>query len=311
MVVCFFFPFSGCAQLITVPLVVLAGSSGESATLTSDEKSHMAKRTREIAQANGRDDLTITVGCLAGCTRDIIDQTKTAYQSGADAALVLVPSVFHWAINQQAFVDFFLEVADHSPIPVMIYNFPGLTGGLDANSDMLQTLSAHKNISGVKLTCGGIGKITRIAALNSPNEFVAIAGQSDVLVPALSAGASGCISGVANLFPKVISGLPQGSKHRLLMCGVQVLVEIYHLYTSGQIPAAIELQTKLGVPEWGISSSDVSGMKWIIAHERGYPETSAHCRRPFPKYSDPEKKARSKKMVSTLIPVENQLQSKK
>lgn len=187
---------------------MLAGSSGESATLTSDEKSHMTKLTRQIAQAKGRDDLTITVGCLAGCTRDIIDQTKIAYQSGADAALVLVPSVFHWAIHQQAFVDFFFEVADHSPIPVMIYNFPGLTGGLDANSDMLQKLSTHKNICGVKLTCGGIGKITRIAALNTPSEFVAIAGQSDVLVAALASGASGCISGVANLFPRVNNPRP-------------------------------------------------------------------------------------------------------
>lgn len=95
------------------------------------------------------------------------------------------------------------------------------------------------------------------------------------------------------------------------MCVVQVLVEIYNLYKSGQIQAAIELQTKEGMPEWGIASSDVSGMKWIIAHELGYPMTSAHCRRPFPKYSDPEKQERSKKLVSTLIPIEKQLQSKK
>lgn len=65
------------------------------------------------------------------------------------------------------------------------------------------------------------------------------------------------------------------------------------------------------MPEWGIGTSDVNGMKWIVVNERGYPEKSADCRRPFPKFSDPEKRARVKKLVAPLIPVEAQLNSKK
>lgn len=64
------------------------------------------------------------------------------------------------------------------------------------------------------------------------------------------------------------------------------------------------------MPEWGVSTGDVNGMKWIVANERGYPETSADCRRPFPKFSDPEKKARAKKLVAPLVPVEASLSSK-
>lgn len=89
------------------------------------------------------------------------------------------------------------------------------------------------------------------------------------------------------------------------------MLEIYNLCLAGKIAAATELQKKLGGPEWGISTSDVSGMKWIVAKVRGYPEESADCRRPFPKFSDPEKKARAMRLVTPLVSVEQQLDSKK
>ena len=64
-------------------------------------------------------------------------------------------------------------------------------------------------------------------------------------------------------------------------------------------------------PEWGISTSDVNGMKWIIAKEHGYPEASRDCRRPFPKFADAEKRARVVRLVAPLLPIEEQLNSKK
>lgn len=184
-------------------LVVIAGSSGESCTLSQDEKAQLVRKTREIAQAKGKDSFAVTIGCLGGSTRDIVQQTLVGHQNGADFALVLVPSTFHWAMTKQAIVAFFQEVADRSPIPVMIYNFPNLLSGLDVDSDMLDTLGAHPNICGVKLTCGGIAKVTRVAAAFPPSQFGAVSGMSDWLVPALSVGAIGCISGVANVFPRV------------------------------------------------------------------------------------------------------------
>lgn len=182
---------------------MIAGSSGESATLSLNEKGQLVRKAREIADAHGKTDFPITVGCLAGCTRDIIDQITAGYENGANYALVLVPGVFHWAMTNEAILDFFKEVADRSPIPIVIYNFPGIVSGLDVNAEMLETLGAHPNICAVKLTCGGVGKATRAASQFSPDEFTSVSGQSDWLVPALSAGSGGCISGVANLFPKV------------------------------------------------------------------------------------------------------------
>ena len=188
---------------------MVAGSSGESATLSREEKGELVKRTRDIAKANGRGDLPITIGCLADSTRDVVDQTVTGHQNGADFALVLVPRFFHWSMTKKAIVDFFQEVADRSPIPIIIYNFPNLLSGLDVDSEMLDTLSAHPNICGVKLTCGNISKMTRVAATISPSKFVAVAGQSDLIVAALAAGGAGSISGVVNLFPKVRPETPK------------------------------------------------------------------------------------------------------
>jgi 4-hydroxy-2-oxoglutarate aldolase len=183
--------------------IVIAGTNGEAATLSSEEKMQLVQKARKTAQRLGRGDLPITIGGVAGCTRDTIRQTKEAKEAGATAFLALVPSYFHFAMNQEAMVSFFQELADDSPIPIVIYNFPGVVAGLDINSEMLDILGKHKNIVAVKLTCGGIAKVARISASFKKSEFVALAGQSDWLIPALSVGGVGTITGVANLYPKV------------------------------------------------------------------------------------------------------------
>ena len=79
------------------------------------------------------------------------------------------------------------------------------------------------------------------------------------------------------------------------------------MYKAGKIQEATELQKQVSMPEHGIGSSDVSGMKWIIAKERGYPLESADCRRPFPKFADQAKRDRVVRLVAPLIPVEERL----
>jgi 4-hydroxy-2-oxoglutarate aldolase len=113
-------------------------------------------------------------------------------------------------MNTDAINEFFLEVADKSSVPIVIYNFPGVVAGLDVNSEMLDLLGEHPNIVAVKLTCGGIAKVARVSAKfgafrssENAETFRALAGQSDWLVPALAAGGAGCITGLANLYPKV------------------------------------------------------------------------------------------------------------
>ncbi|TDZ18925.1 putative 4-hydroxy-2-oxoglutarate aldolase [Colletotrichum orbiculare MAFF 240422] len=252
--------------------IVLAGTNGEAVTLSADEKRQLVQKTREIAVNAGRPDLTITLGCGGQSTRDVIAETKLARDAGADFVLVLVPSYFHFAMNEEAIVGFFEELADASPVPVIIYNFPGVVAGLDVNSDMLSRLGKHPNIVGVKLTCGGIAKVARVRAEFEPAQFFALAGQSDWLVPALSVGSTGTITGVANLYPKYC-------------------VRIFDLYGAGKVQEAAAAQLKLAQMEWAFGKGGINGTKWVVAKSRGYPLASCHCRRPYPQYTDEKKQA--------------------
>ncbi|KAL7778842.1 hypothetical protein CFE70_008343 [Pyrenophora teres f. teres 0-1] len=245
--------------------IVIAGTNGEAATLCSSEKTKLVQTARSIAQRLGREDLPITLGGVAGCTRDAIQQTIEAKEAGASFYLALVPSYFHFAMNQDAIVSYFQELADASPVPVVLYNFPNVVAGLDINSEMLDILGKHQNIVAIKLTCGGIAKVARISASFNKSEFVALAGQSDWLVPALSS----CL-------------------------------HMYSLYQSGQHELASALQIKLSVSEWGFGKSGINGTKYVVAHKLGYPDSSADCRRPYPRYTDDDKKAWVVKQVSVL-----------
>lgn len=132
-----------------------------------------------------------------------------------------------------------------------------------------------------QLTCGGIAKITRLSATYPASLFCALAGQSDWLIPALSVGGTGCITGVGNLYPRAC-------------------VEIYDLYLAGKLDAAQKLQYTLAVSELGFGDGGINGTKWVVGELLGYPEDSRDCRRPYPKFVDKEKQQWILKQVRAL-----------
>lgn len=131
--------------------VVLAGTNGEAITLSRSEKVELVRATRKIAVAEGKQSLPITLGTTGTSTRDVIAECSAAKEAGAEFVLVLVPSFFHFAMSKDAICEFFEEVANASPLPVLIYNFPGVAANLNVDSPMLDRLAKHKNIVGVKV----------------------------------------------------------------------------------------------------------------------------------------------------------------
>lgn len=287
--------------------IVLAGTNGEAITLSRSEKSDLVRATREAARDLGKPDLPIGLGTSGTSTRDVLEDCVAAKEAGADYALVLVPSFFHFAMTKDAICEFFEEVADASPVPVVVYNFPGVAAGLNVDSPMLDRLAKHTNIVGVKvremylckplprltfsqLTCGGIAKITRLSAAYPTSQFCALAGQSDWLIPALSVGGTGCITGVGNLYPR--------------SC-----VEIYEQYRSGKIEEAQKLQYTLAVSELGFGEGGINGTKWVVGELLGYPEASRDCRRPYPRFVSKDKQDWILQQVRALEGEEARLQS--
>jgi 4-hydroxy-2-oxoglutarate aldolase len=86
--------------------VILAGTNGEAVTLSASEKSELVSATRRLATELGQPELTVVLGCGGQCTRDVIEETRLAKSAGADFALVLVPSYFHFAMNEEAVLAF-------------------------------------------------------------------------------------------------------------------------------------------------------------------------------------------------------------
>ena len=145
----------------------------------------------------------------AQSTRETIELCREAYAAGGDYALVLPPSYYSGLHAQSTVKDFFLEVADASPIPLLLYNFPPAAGGIDMSSDTIIDLAAHPRIAGCKLTCGNTGKLNRIAAgtraatAAEPGAgFFCFGGSCDFTLQTAVGGGSGVIGGLANVAPK-------------------------------------------------------------------------------------------------------------
>lgn len=250
--------------------VVIAGSTGEAVTLSTAEKVRLVKETRKLAEELNKPDVQLTLGISGQCTRDVVAEAKAAAEAGADFALVITPFYFGFGMTQDSIVSFFQEVADKSPIPVLIYNWPGVTNGIEINSDIVDILGQHPNIVGIKFTCGGIAKVARVADRFKPTEFAALAGQSDWLIAALAVGGVGAITGMANFYPR--------------LC-----MQLQDLFRAGKIDEARILQGNVATAEWALAKGGINGMKWAITEVLGYPPASTKPRRPYGDYTGHEK----------------------
>lgn len=141
---------------------------------------------------------------------------------------------------------FYSTIAERSSLPIVVYNFPGVCNGVDLDSDFISQLARrYANVVGVKLTCGSVAKITRLAASLSKANFTIFGGQSDFLIGGLSSGSSGCIAAFANVFPKTIS-------------------HIYTLYREGKIAQALALHQKAALAEQSIKAG-IAATKYAAA----------------------------------------------
>lgn len=172
--------------------------------LADEERTTLISEARKTLDSNGFQQTPLLVGTGAGSAHQTIKLCKQAKEAGADYAIVIAPGYFAFAMgkNTAALKDFFVEVIEASPIPVMIYNFPGAASGIDLSSDFLIELSELPNCFGAKLTCAGIGKGHRLAAHTQSEAYLArhapfqvLPGFSDYLLPALVSRHTGSITG--------------------------------------------------------------------------------------------------------------------
>ena len=183
---------------------VVMGTNGEAVHLTTEERRQMIETARDVAGENA----SILAGCGEQSTRATIANCQQAARSGADAALVLPPFYFKGRMNSHALIAHYRTVADNSPLPVVIYNMPASTGGLDLDATTICTLAEHLNIIGVKDSAGNMVKLTQIYS-ETPSRFRVFAGSAGFLLPALAVGAVGAVAALANVFPREVCRLQE------------------------------------------------------------------------------------------------------
>lgn len=199
---------------------LILGSNGEQVMLSEKEKITAIAAARD-ALPEGRLLLAGT-GCQS--TRETISLTRAAAAEGAHAALVINPSYYKGNMNQEELVRHYFDVADGSPVPVLVYNMPANTG-VDMTSRMIIAMAEHPNIVGLKESGGNVVKMGEVLG-NVKTGFQVLAGGAGFLLPSLAMGAAGGILASANIAPG----------HCL---------DIYDAFVAGDIARARDMQHRI------------------------------------------------------------------
>ncbi len=172
---------------------VIGGSNGEFTSLTQDEKLKVVRLARAVAP----DDRLIIAGSGMESTRATIELTRQMAEAGANAALVVTPGYFKARMTVAALVTHYQQVADASPIPVILYSVPANTG-VDLPPAAVAKLAAHPNIIGLKDSGGDITKIGQMVH-ETPPEFQILAGSAGFFLATLAVGGVGGVMATANI----------------------------------------------------------------------------------------------------------------
>jgi len=177
---------------------VVQGSNGEVVYLNEEEKVDVVKFVR--ATISSEKLLIAGAGCES--TKQTIGLCKKMGEAGANAVLVINPFYYNKAMtNVNVIINHFNQVANKSPVPVIIYNMPANTG-IDIPNEAIIQLSKHPNIIGMKDSGAKIGKIAYI--IQECPGFQVLAGSASFLASALMCGAVGGVCALANIAPGLV-----------------------------------------------------------------------------------------------------------
>lgn len=183
-----------------VEYLVVLGTTGESVTLSADEKRAVVDTVLEAA--NGR--IPVVVGIGGNNTQDIINKIKHFDFTGIDGILSVSP--YYNKPTQGGLYEHFKAIASASPVPIILYNIPGRTGSNMCAETTLRLASEFKNIVAIKEASGNLNQIMEIIK-GKPSHFEVISGDDLLALPIVVLGGKGVISVVANAYPYQMSEL--------------------------------------------------------------------------------------------------------
>jgi 4-hydroxy-2-oxoglutarate aldolase len=199
---------------------VALGSTGERVHLDESECLELIDAARGAVP----EQMSFIIGAGQQSTRATVNEVRRFAAAGADAVLLITPHFYRGAMTQAALVGHYIAVADASPVPVILYSVPDLTGVALA-PETVARLSEHENIIGIKDSSADLINLAETLRL-VPDDFAVLTGNGGLLYAALSAGARGAILAVGCVAPR--------------LC-----VAIYRAVEEGDHQGAREMQERL------------------------------------------------------------------
>ncbi len=229
---------------------VVLGSTGEFPMLSEAERDRVLVAAREAIPR----DRAFIAGTGTNGTLQTIRQTKRAAEIGADAAIVITPHYFtNGFAKPEAQIRHYLAVADASPIPVLMYNFPVNTG-INLAAETVARIAGHANVCGIKDSSGNIPQCAQIID-QTPKTFHVLVGAAAALLPALAIGAAGGILALGDISPRewcdvyALAKAGRWDEARAIAARMMAADRgIPGRYGIGGLKAALELQGYYGGP---------------------------------------------------------------
>lgn len=188
-----------------VAAIVLAGTTGESPTLSDEEKLELFRRGVRAADGGCK----IIAGTGSNDTAHAIELSRAAVRCGVDGLLVVTP--YYNKCTQAGLLKHYQAIAEAVPVPVIAYNVPSRTG-VDISVETCQALSKIPNLAGLKEAGGDISKVLKIIA-RCGNRLPVYSGNDDQAVAVMALGGKGLISVASNVMPLEINAMVTAAKN--------------------------------------------------------------------------------------------------
>ena len=182
-----------------VDSIIVCGTTGESSTMTTEEKKETIKFAVDVANKR----VPIIAGTGGNCTKSAIEMSKYAESVGADAVLLVTP--YYNKTTQAGLIAHYKAISQSITIPIILYNVPSRTGLNIAPATCLE-LSKIDNIVAIKEASGNLSQVAEIANLCRDNLAI-YSGNDDQILPILSLGGLGVISVLSNIIPKDVHNM--------------------------------------------------------------------------------------------------------
>ena len=180
--------------------VVAVGTTGESPTLSGDERAQVIRLA--VARANKR--CLVLAGTGSNSTHHAIAETRTGEKLGVDAALLVAP--YYNKPSQEGLFRHFKAIADGTSLPIMLYNIPGRCS-VDILPETVERLAKEcRNIVSIKEASGSVERVGELRR-RLPEAFTILSGDDSLTLPFMAVGAAGVVSVASNLFPSEVCAL--------------------------------------------------------------------------------------------------------